>query len=209
MNWPVTKLSHILSDSSVSFSRCGDQTEMRRSLSPPSGDSPELKIWVLSVVPVSRFLTLSLSPVSSMHNQHLQGWERRLRLSFSLVISSFVKAESWQKITELGTTARPTVRPSMHPTARPGQSLHRCVHAACRVSTRKPSQAVLVGQPDHPGTPTSSSGTVLQCPTSSWVFSETKPHSQQLLINNSKKESFSCTAYWNLSFLKKKNLNIL
>lgn len=62
MNWPVRKLLHnILCDSCVSSPRCGDQTEMRRSSSPPSGGSPELKIYMLSVVPSLLFSLYCLS----------------------------------------------------------------------------------------------------------------------------------------------------
>lgn len=68
--------------------------------------------------------------------------------------------------------------------------------------SRPGSQALLVRQLNHRGPPTKSSGTVLQCPTSRWFFSKTKPHSQQLLINENEKEKFSFAADCNVSLKK-------
>lgn len=175
------------------------RTAAPRSLSPPSGDFPELKKnWVLSMVPLLCFLPLSSLPESL---KHLQGWERRLRLSFSLVISSLEKSRDIIKKKRKKNYRPKQIFPSVCPLIQKARSVTALLHHPCSLQgLDQEVKRLLVRQLDHG---VQSSGTVFQCPASSSSSpKKTKPHSQQLLINEKKDTFFSCTADWKLSFLK-------
>lgn len=109
----------------------GDQTVMRCALSPPPGEFPELKIWVLRVTPRR---CMAPSPVSSLHEA-----SRSFRAEKDACVWASLSPSPpfRQRRDEKRSLSHADLL--IYPSASPGESSsHRHVHTAFRISTRQP-----------------------------------------------------------------------
>lgn len=118
--------------------KCGSLTVMQCSMSPSPGQFPERRIWVFSatlkhyMAPCVALCLCVLSPVGPAHHQ---GWERRLRLSFCLAISPFLKTGRREESVDPHRSVHPSKHPSIH--VQDWVSEHSHIHTAFMITIRQ------------------------------------------------------------------------